>query len=112
MYNRTTKLGHPPPLVQEGRRLTYGPGVPAQWNGPVAAPAAPQANGVKKEKDGKDKDAAPAKLLPDAKLYATWNWEQKSYRDPVRSRRISTVQLPGTMGNGRRASRSESAAHM
>ena len=50
--------------------------------------------------------AAPPKPLPDAKLYATRNWEQKNFRDPVRRGRAGTVQLSGAMGNGRRKSES------
>ena len=93
-------------LTQDGRKLTYGPGVNAPWNsGPAPpAPTPSLANGVKKEKDGKS-DAVPTKVIPDAKLYATWNWEQKSYREPIRRARNS-VSLSGTMGNGRRRSES------
>ena len=94
----------PPPLVRDGKKLTYGPGVNAPWNsGPVPAQT-PSANGVKKEKDGKD--APPPKVIPDARLYATWNWEQKSHREPMRRGRMGSVSLAGTMGNGRRRSES------
>ena len=108
VLRRTTRLGPPPPLVQDGRRLTYGPGVSAPWNsGPLPPPG--QANGAAKEGVKKEKgDAPPQKPVPDAKLYATWNWEQKTYRDPVRRPRMGSVSLSGTMGNGRRRSESHS----
>ncbi|EKM52593.1 uncharacterized protein PHACADRAFT_261116 [Phanerochaete carnosa HHB-10118-sp] len=104
VLRRTTRFGPPLPLVQDGRKLTYGPGVSASWNsGPQ--PPQPQANGATKDGMRKEKgDAPPAKPAPDAKLYATWNWEQKTYRDPVRRQRVGSVSLSGTIGNGRRRS--------
>lgn len=110
VHLRTTRLLPPPALTQEGRKLTYGPGVSAPWNsGPQPALAGPALqNGAKKEKEKDGKDAAASKPLPDAKLYATWSWEQKSFRDPVRRGRAGTVQLSGAMGNGRRKSESHS----
>lgn len=102
--------------MRGSQKLTYGPGVNAPWNSgaglpaPAVTPLLP--NGVKSSKDKeKDKDASAPKSLPDARMYATWSWEQKSYREPLplanRRTRMSTVQLSGVVGNGRRA-RSES----
>lgn len=108
VISRTTRLFHPLALTQDNKKLTYGPGISAPWNTGTAAAAATAPtllNGAKKEKE---KDAPP-KALPDARLYATWNWERKSFREPLprRPSRMGTVQLSGTIGNGRRA-RSES----
>lgn len=108
VISRTTRLFHPLALTQDNKKLTYGPGISAPWNTGTAAAAATTPtlpNGAKKEKE---KDAPP-KALPDARLYATWNWERKSFREPLprRPSRMGTVQLSGTIGNGRRA-RSES----
>ena len=123
MYSRTTKVSHPPVLMRGAQKLTYGPGVSAPWNSGTGVPGAASAaatavttpqlpNGVKGAKD-KEREKAPAvpKPLPDARMFATWNWDQKSYKEPLsqfhRRTRTGSVQLSGTVGNGRRA-RSES----
>lgn len=119
MHARATKVSHPGVLTRGAQKLTYGPGVNAQWNSgtglPVAAtPVIP--NGTikaakEKEKEKESKDQAAPKPLPDARMYATWSWDQKSYREPLantaRRTRTGSVQLAGIVGNGRRA-RSES----
>ena len=76
---------------------------------PIKPVSSPKSNpDVPKEKD-KDKDVA-AKVLPDAKMYATWSWDQKSYREPLslanRRTRMGSVQLSNVNGNSRRASES------
>ncbi|GBE87150.1 hypothetical protein SCP_1003970 [Sparassis crispa] len=92
VYNRTTRLTHPPVLFRGNQRLTYGPGVNAPWNSGVPTPATTPALGKSKDGHGSNglpngKDAAaPAKALPDARLYATWNYEQKHYQDPTMSK--------------------------
>ncbi|THH21366.1 hypothetical protein EUX98_g8404 [Antrodiella citrinella] len=94
VHNRTTRLGHPPALIRGTTKLVYGPGVPAPWNSssiPPPLPTASKPNG--KEVNGKDKDkdkddaVSAAKLLPDARLFATWNWDQKSYKEPLQAHR-------------------------
>ena len=105
---------HPPVLSRGTQKLTYGPGISAPWNsGPALPTTTPVPNGVKglkKEDKEKEKDAQP-KPLPDARLYATWNWEEKNYRDPIqpsRRPRMGSVQLSAPINiNGKRA-RSES----
>ncbi|KAI0087594.1 hypothetical protein BDY19DRAFT_954514 [Irpex rosettiformis] len=112
IHTRTTKVNHPPVLSRGNQKLIYGPGVNAHWNSgtgmPGVAPTPQLTNGVKKEKE-KEKDAA-SKALPDAKMYATWNWDQKSYREPLslanRRTRMGSVQLPNVNGNSRRVSES------
>ena len=75
---------------------------------PGVAPTPQLPNGVKKEKEKeKEKDTA-SKVLPDAKMYATWSWDQKTYREPLslanRRTRMGSVQLSNINGNSRRAS--------
>ncbi|KAJ7670527.1 hypothetical protein B0H17DRAFT_1141756 [Mycena rosella] len=69
IYHRVTRLNHPPPLARGAKLLKYGPGVPAPWNAPED-----------KDKDAvKERDAREAKI-PDARVYATWEYETKDYR--------------------------------
>ncbi|TCD68995.1 hypothetical protein EIP91_009217 [Steccherinum ochraceum] len=99
VHNRTTRLTHPPVLLRGTTKLVYGQGVPAPWNSsaiPLAPPAVPQAGKPNGSKDtnGKDDPTSAAKLLPDARLFATWNWDQKSYKESlpaVRRGRMGSV---------------------
>lgn len=95
VHSRTSRLAHPSVLVNNGQKLVYGSGVPAPWNStagtPPQTPAPPAASG--KGKEGPiangilgDKGKAltlvkPA--LPDALLYATWDYDKKDYRQPL-----------------------------
>ena len=120
-------MTYPPILNRGAQKLTYGPGIAAPWNSGPTPPlpsTTPIPNGVKGANSAtvknEEKDAPP-KPLPDARLYATWNWEEKSYREPLlppaRRPRVGSVQLgmpgvgggigAGVVGNGKRA-RSES----
>lgn len=92
-------------LIRNSEKLTYGPGVPAHWNktavpilpaGVTAGPTptvnlsngVPNGKGKEKAKDSdKDKDklangeaAEKDRVWPDARFYATWEYEQKSFR--------------------------------
>jgi len=118
VYSRTTRLTHPPVLQQSGKKLTYGNGVNAPWNvGPLPsttaatpAPALP----TKETKSGSSKDAGNApngkdavasKALPDARLFATWDWEHKSYSNPLQvgRRRMGSMHVSSSghgFGNG------------
>ena len=64
-------MGNPPVLIADNKPLIYGNGIPAPWN--TGTPV-----------DGK-KDDTPS-VLPDARLYATWDSETKSFREPLKSR--------------------------
>ena len=112
VHNRTTRLGHPPVLLRGTTKLVYGQGVPAPWNSSTT-PAPPQApkptvngkEGANGNGNGNSKDdaaaAAAAKLLPDARLFATWNWEGKSYREPLPAlRRGRMGSVAGTIHVG------------
>lgn len=88
MYSRATRLSHPPPLYREGRgdenpRLLYGPGLNAPWNanGGVSA----QMPTVAKLKEGEVPESLTngsfAKIIPDARLHTTWDYEVKRYNE-------------------------------
>ncbi|THH17282.1 hypothetical protein EW146_g3495 [Bondarzewia mesenterica] len=92
---RTTRLGHPPVLQRGPEKLTYGTGINAPWNSnstSTAAPAVPTpimgkgkeslANGLSNGK-GKEPAEKEKKAIPDARLYATWEYEQKSFKEPL-----------------------------
>ncbi|KAL7278636.1 hypothetical protein ACG7TL_007637 [Trametes sanguinea] len=107
VYARTTRVQHPPVLQRGSQKLTYGPGVNAPWNAsfspmPAATPApgkgkdgaAPpgSANGLA---NGKEKEKEPPRPLPDARLYATWSYEQKAFDEPlVVRRRVGSIAVP------------------
>ncbi|KAI0776783.1 hypothetical protein BD413DRAFT_522614 [Trametes elegans] len=115
VYARTTRLVHPPVLQRGAQKLTYGPGANAPWNAsfspmPAATPAAGSGKGSKDggagagaggvapgangQVNGKDKE--PPRPLPDARLYATWSYEQKAFDEPlVVRRRMGSVHAPG-----------------
>ncbi|KAI0744680.1 hypothetical protein C8Q76DRAFT_700708 [Earliella scabrosa] len=111
VYTRAARVTNPPVLQRGSQKLTYGPGVNAPWNSAFSsAPAATPAPGKGKEKDGvngmpngkdKDKEKETPRSLPDARLYATWNYEQKRYDEPlvVRRRLGSVAAVP--MGRAR-----------
>ncbi|RDX41285.1 hypothetical protein OH76DRAFT_1412256 [Lentinus brumalis] len=108
VYIRSSRIQHPPVLQRGNQKLTYGPGVNAPWNSsfnptPAAPPAAGKgkdgaANGLPNGKDkGGDKgaDGEKPRVLPDARLYATWNYEQKRFDEPlVVRRRVGSIAVP------------------
>ncbi|KDQ54475.1 hypothetical protein JAAARDRAFT_181901 [Jaapia argillacea MUCL 33604] len=113
VYVRTTRLGHPPPLERDSQKLFYGPPVPAPWNStgpPIVAPTPT----VGKAKESAPPDGVAPKILPDARYYATWDYEQKRYNEalPTSVRRgrmasfsTSTISLGGPSGRARNGSR-------
>ena len=118
VYARTVRVQHPPVLQRGTQKLTYGPGVNAPWNAsfspqPAATPATGKgggsggkdgagANGLANG-NGKEREGAAARPLPDARLYATWNYEPKRFDEPlvVRRRVGSVVGGPAAMGRAR-----------
>lgn len=90
VLSRITRLSHPAVLQRGSEKLTYGPGVPAPWNSdkssaPMPAPSMakgkePLTNGLT---NGKGKDGEKESVLPDARLFATWEHEQKSFRESL-----------------------------
>ncbi|OSX57908.1 hypothetical protein POSPLADRAFT_1155377 [Postia placenta MAD-698-R-SB12] len=94
VYTRTTRLTHPPVLSRGAQRLTYGPGVGAPWNtNATPTPAAPTGKGKDGAPNGKDVDALP-RPIPDARMYATWDYEPKRYNESlvVKRNRIGSMQ--------------------
>lgn len=89
VLSRITRLSHPSVLQRGPEKLTYGSGVPAPWNSdkssaPIPAPSMAKgkelANGLP---NGKGKEGEKEPVLPDARLFATWEHDQKSFREPL-----------------------------
>ena len=111
------RIGHPPVLSRGTQKLTYGPGVYASWNSSFSpAPPATAAPGKGKEVNGltngkekeKEKEQEAARPLPDARLYATWNYEQKRFDEPLVIRRRMGSIAGGIGGVSMGRTRSES----
>ncbi|KAI9061247.1 hypothetical protein FKP32DRAFT_1631421 [Trametes sanguinea] len=113
VYARSTRIQHPPVLQRGSQKLTYGPGVNAPWNAsfspmPAATPAPGKgkdaaalgsANGLA---NGKEKEKEPPRPLPDARLYATWSYEQKAFDEPlVVRRRVGSIAVPPPAGRAK-----------
>jgi hypothetical protein len=121
VLSRITRLSHPTVLQRGPEKLTYGAGVAAPWNNPdrVSAPLPTPSAAKGKEllanglTNGKGKGGEKGPVLPDARLFATWEHEQKSFRDtltiPRRARQGSVyTSLPVSNVPGR--ARGESRA--
>ena len=88
--SRITRLSHPAVLQRGSEKLTYGTGLPAPWNSdkssaPIPVPSTakgkePLANGLT---NGRGKEGEKEPVLPDARLFATWEHDQKSFREPL-----------------------------
>ncbi|KAI0077684.1 hypothetical protein K474DRAFT_1661466 [Panus rudis PR-1116 ss-1] len=109
VYSRTTRLSHPNVLLRGKEKVVYGTPIGAPWN---ANPNYPfTATGVSKEKEKakQGEDESMNRVLPDAGLYATWNWEEKKFDQPLppaRRARLGTVTLGGSAkARGRSESR-------
>ena len=104
---RTSRLSHPPVLHRGSKPLTYGTGIPAPWNAnplPSASNTDLSATPLvvkPKESMLNGKDLPPKPVIPDARLYATWDYETKDFRVPLvpfaRGRsRMGSVQASGS----------------
>jgi hypothetical protein len=101
VHVRTTRLSHPTVLTGNGQKLIYGSGVPAPWNAASTPPVAATPT-VNKPKDGtvngisnNNKPKETPKTLPDATLFATWDYDKKDFRQPLvpgRRGRVGSVQ--------------------
>ncbi|KDR78410.1 hypothetical protein GALMADRAFT_95132 [Galerina marginata CBS 339.88] len=86
---RTSRLSHPAPLHRGNKPLIYGPGVPAPWNAnavpsiPDAVPPTPQTSKPKDTPIANGKETPVKPVLPDARLYATWDYESKDFKIPL-----------------------------
>ncbi|KAH8112115.1 hypothetical protein DFH11DRAFT_1609803 [Phellopilus nigrolimitatus] len=128
VFHRVTRIIPPPPLNNSasGEKFIYGPGVPAPWNsnslnqlagaGPTAQSSKgkgkdAQANGKVKPDDADDRERERERdkdkeenTLPDATLFATWDWEQHDFRLPLapnkRGRTLGSFSLGPVGGPG------------
>jgi len=82
IQTRTSRLSHPPVLYRGTKAVVYGPGIPAPWNSSVPGQEAVGAGGGPPTKDSgaNSKDGSAKPLLPDARLYATWDYDTKDFR--------------------------------
>lgn len=90
--NRTTRLAHPPVLYRSSKPLLYGRGIPAPWNSHAIPPGdgsnvPPTPVTSNKEKDRENGEAPNKPLIPDAQLFATWDFETKDFKVPLPSSR-------------------------
>ncbi|KAG0707183.1 hypothetical protein DFH29DRAFT_897379 [Suillus ampliporus] len=83
---RTTRLAHPPVLQRGNQKLYYGAGISAPWNS--------SASGAPTGTKGKDDSTAngrgnepPTFTLPDAQMFATWDFEAKRPQESLVVRR-------------------------
>ena len=95
---RTSRLTHPPPLQRGSKLLVYGNGIPAPWNANVfpSADMPPPTPAVAKSKEKEKETERQIKpAVPDARLYATWDYEVKDFRVSL----APTMRNRGKMGN-------------
>ncbi|TFK37668.1 hypothetical protein BDQ12DRAFT_652775 [Crucibulum laeve] len=100
---RVTRLGHPPVLHRGTKPLTYGGGIPAPWNAnaiPPTGDAIPPTPVTAKPKDAANgNDPLIKPVIPDARLFATWDFQQKDFKTPLngtRARRLGSMQVGGS----------------
>ncbi|KAJ7180863.1 hypothetical protein C8R46DRAFT_1070783 [Mycena filopes] len=110
VYARVTRLTHPPPLTRGNKLLKYGPGVAAPWNAVavVEEPKKPKAADGDDETP-RDRDRDKEKRIPDARVFATWEYETKDFKAGLKRPRGAGgagASVPPTAPvNARRSSR-------
>ncbi|KAF9238395.1 hypothetical protein BU15DRAFT_47719 [Melanogaster broomeanus] len=107
VLSRTSRLTHPPVMQQGSQKLYYGPGVPAPWNSSLTG-----ASGTPGIRGGEDPSVvngreAPSFILPDAQMFATWDYEAKHFQQPLaasrRGRASGTPTLSLSLGRPSKA---------
>ena len=88
VITRATRLIPPPPLERNDQRLFYGPPVPAPWNSASGASAG-EGKGAKNGKERGDEDEEEDKVLSDAHLFATWDYDPKDFRAARRGSKMA-----------------------
>ena len=74
-------MSHPPVLHRGSKALVYGPGSPAPWNSNLPGQEGNGTGGsLPKDSSTANSNGAPKPLLPDARLYATWDYDTKDFR--------------------------------
>lgn len=97
---RTTRLIPPLPLVRNDQKLLYGPPVPAPWN-TLSVVNAGEGKGTKGGKDNDDEEEEEDRVLSDAHLFATWDFDSKDFRAGLpTARRGAKVGLGFSGANG------------
>ena len=100
MVARATRLIPPPPLVRNDQKLLYGPPVPAPWN-TLSGVNGGEGRGVKGGKDNDDEEEEEDRVLSDAHLFATWDYDTKDFRAGLpMGRRGSKIGLGFGGANG------------
>ncbi|KAL0573332.1 hypothetical protein V5O48_008630 [Marasmius crinis-equi] len=98
IFGRTTRLTHPSVLFRGTKQLIYGSGVPAPWNTHVVSSsndprdgggAGSGVNGIGRS------DPAAKNAPPDARLFATWDYEAKDYRAPLPASHLKKGRIGG-----------------
>ena len=101
-------MSNPPVLHRGSKQLLYGSGIAAPWNanalatGPDGITPTPVAMKPKETPTANGKESPVKPILPDAKLYATWDYEAKDFKVPLnptaaRSRnRMGSIQSSGS----------------
>ncbi|KAF8840338.1 hypothetical protein BDN67DRAFT_968746 [Paxillus ammoniavirescens] len=95
VLSRTSRLTHPPVLQRGSQKLYFGPGVAAPWNSSLTG-----ASGTHGGKGGEDLNMnngreAPSFTLPEAQMFATWDYDAKHFQEPLAAgRRGKTSGTP------------------
>ncbi|KJA22090.1 hypothetical protein HYPSUDRAFT_202355 [Hypholoma sublateritium FD-334 SS-4] len=105
---RTSRLSNPPVLHRGSKPLLYGSGIAAPWNanalttGPDGVIPTPVTMKPKETPTINGKDSPVKPVLPDARLYATWDYETKDFKAPLNStaargrNRMGSIQGSGS----------------
>ncbi|KIK80984.1 hypothetical protein PAXRUDRAFT_833185 [Paxillus rubicundulus Ve08.2h10] len=102
VLSRTSRLTHPPVLQRGSQKLYFGPGVAAPWNSSLTG-----GSGTHGGKGGEDSRMingreAPSFTLPEAQMFATWDYEVKHFQEPLaagrRSKMSATPMLSLSLG--------------
>ncbi|KAF8512095.1 hypothetical protein BU17DRAFT_54245 [Hysterangium stoloniferum] len=98
VLGRTTRILPPPPLERNDQKLLYGPPIPAPWNlnGNVGEGKG-QKGGKDKDKNEEEEDEAD-RVLADAHLFATWDYDTKDFRAISTSGRRASKFVTGFGG--------------
>ncbi|KAF9477471.1 hypothetical protein BDN70DRAFT_881178 [Pholiota conissans] len=116
ILTRTSRLSHPPVLHRGTKPLLYGSGIAAPWNanavttgpdGPILPTPVtskpkdgPTANGNAAANGIGGKDTTAKPVLPDARLFATWDYEAKDFRIPLNSAIKARARMGSVQGAG------------
>ncbi|KAF4612033.1 hypothetical protein D9613_003808 [Agrocybe pediades] len=108
ILTRTSRLSHPPVLHRGNKPLIYGNGIAAPWNanavppGPDGAPGTTPSTSKSKETPSTNAKESPVKpVFPDARLFATWDYDTKDFRIPLHPsarvrNRVGSIQAGGS----------------